>query len=233
MRVRKWLVIAALVAAAVPAAAQEEEKRVNLNIGGGFTFATGTVRDHLGDGYNFNIGLIFNVKPALGFQVEYGFSGLGSKKISIPVSPLPGDAPVSTNFYGDMNMQFVDFNLVVKPPMQRAVKPYAMVGVGYYYRPVKVTTPSVGYVPGYCDPWWYVCYPGGWVPTTTIVGQRSSSDVGMNVGGGVAFPIGGGASGYVEARYHYIWGPTITNASTGVSQKANGTFFPITFGIRF
>jgi hypothetical protein len=111
-----------------------------------------------------------------------------------------------------------------------------------YYRPVTVTTPSVGFVPGYCDPFWYVCYPGGWVETDRIVGERSSTDFGMDFGGGVSFAVGESASIFVETRYHYIWGPTIevqtpsvpiAGATPPESRKANGQFVPITFGVRF
>ena len=58
------------------------------------------------------------------------------------------------------------------------------------------------------------------------------TDFGMNFGGGVSFPMGDSASFYIEARYHYIWGPTdgLDGKSYG---KANGQFFPITGGIRF
>ena len=102
---------------------------------------------------------------------------------------------------------------------------------------IKVTTPGVGYVPGYCDPWWYVCYPGGFVPVENIVGDRSSTDFGMDFGGGVKF-----GPAYAEARYHYIWGPTVeeqvttlpsTTATSTTERKANGQFFMLTFGIRF
>jgi hypothetical protein len=34
---------------------------------------------------------------------------------------------------------------------------------GLYYRPIKVTTPGAGWVTGYCDPWFDICHPGGWV----------------------------------------------------------------------
>ena len=44
---------------------------------------------------------------------------------------------------------------------------------------------GVGYVPPFCDPWWYVCYPGGFVPVDYIVGERTSTDFGVNFGGGV------------------------------------------------
>jgi opacity protein-like surface antigen len=233
MRMTKWFVIGALLVAAMPAAAQSDDKKVNFNIGGGYTFALSDVRNYLGDGYNVNVGLIFNVKPTVGFQVEYGFNGLGQKQVQLPVSPTPSGSSTDQPFYADMNMQFVDFNLIVKPKTSGKAAPYLIAGIGYYYRPVKVTTPSVGYVPGYCSPWWYVCYPGGWVPTTSIIGSRSSSDFGMDFGVGVNVKAGDSASVYFEARYHYIWGPEVTD-STGKSYgKATGQFFPITFGVRF
>jgi opacity protein-like surface antigen len=234
MRAVKWFVILALVIAAVPAAAQDPDKKINVNIGGGYTFSLSEVRSYLGDGGNFSLGLTFNLKPKIGVQVEYGYNGLGKKEVDLPVSGLPGGGNnVNTPFYGDMNMQFVDFNVVLRGNRSGSMSPYVIAGVGYYYRPVKVTTPAVGYVPGYCDPWWGFCYPGGWVPVDKIIGSRSSSDVGMDFGGGVSFKLGDKASMYVEARYHYIWGPSYTDPTSGVTTKANGKFLPIVFGIRF
>ena len=169
-----------------------------------------------------------NVTAVIGIEGLYSFNGLGEKRISIPVSSTPGGATVPTDFFGNMNMQYGTVNLVARKP-SGSVRPYFVAGVGVYYRPIKVTTPGVGYVPGYCDPWWYVCFPGGFVPVENIVGERSSTDLGMDFGGGVQF-----GTFYAEVRYHYIWGPTVdTSATGGTSQKANGQFLPITFGFRF
>ena len=44
--------------------------------------------------------------------------------------------------------------------------------------------------------------------------------------------LGESAQFYVETRWHYIWGPEFTDAD-GVAQKANGQYFPVTFGFRF
>ena len=130
------------------------------------------------------------------------------------MSGTPGGASVPTDFFASMNMQYGTANLVVQKP-DGAIRPYGLVGLGVYYRPVKVTTPSVGFVPGYCDPWWYVCFPGGFVPVENIVGERSSTDFGMDFGGGVNFGVI-----YAEVRYHYIWGPTV--AVTGPIQPLPG-----------
>jgi opacity protein-like surface antigen len=136
-KVVAFLFVAALLAA-VPAQAQD--KKIDVNIGAGYTFSLSEVRKHLGDGYNIDLGLTFNVTPMLGIQVEYAYNGLGEKQVDPSNLPPGADASV----FGDMNMQYGNFNLVIKPPTSGKVKPYVVAGVGVYYRPVKVTTPSVG-----------------------------------------------------------------------------------------
>lgn len=242
MRYRFTGALIALFVTGLAAGAQAQEKKVLFSIGGGLTAPNSEVRDHFGDGYNFNIGLQVNVTPVIGIEGLYSFNGLGDKDINVDVFPQPiVDGGVPTNFSSNMNMQYGTVSLIAQKP-DGGVRPYGLVGMGVYYRPIEITTPGVGWVPGYCDPWWYVCYPGGWVPVENIVGERSSTDFGMAFGGGVNFgPV------YAELRYHYIWGPTIegvqlpsnpiagdpsgTNSLAG--QKANGQFLATTFGFRF
>jgi opacity protein-like surface antigen len=222
-----------------PAGAQDPEKKVNFEIGGGYTWSLSDVRDYLGDGFNFNIGLTFEATPTIGIEGLYSFNGLGEKNITLPVSPTPSaSGGVPTDFFADMNMQYGTAAVVFKSPAESKIRPYGLTGVGVYYRPVTVTTPGVGYVPGYCSPWWYYCVPGGFVPVDNVVGDRSSTDFGMVFGGGVDFRVSDAASVFVELRYHYIWGPeinpdqaeTVTGTTTA---KANGQFLPFTVGIRF
>jgi hypothetical protein len=55
----------------------------------------------------------------------------------------------------------------------------------------------------------------------------------------VNFKITDHASAYFEIRWHYIWGPTLSNANlpsgalAPTTVQANGSFLPITFGFRF
>jgi hypothetical protein len=221
-----------VVALPDPAFAQ---RPVNFSFGAGFTAPNSEVRDRLGDGYNFTIGLQGNVTPVIGIEGLYSFNGLGDKQISIGVAPAPNNGTIPTDFFADMNMQYGTASLVVQKP-EGGVRPYGLVGGGVYYRPIRITTPGVGWVPGYCDPWWYVCYPGGWVETTNIIGERSSTDFGMVFGGGVNFGVM-----FAEVRYHYIWGPEVqlqtpSQPIAGVdadTRKANGQFLATTFGVRF
>ena len=225
-RVVACLFVAALL---TPGLARAQDKRVEVNIGGGYTFSLSDVRKQLGDGYNIDFGLTINATPVIGFQMEYSYNGLGKKQID------PANLPDGTTsqVFADMNMQYGDFNLVFRPPTSGKAKPYIVAGMGVYYRPVKVTTPTVGYVPPYCDPWWYYCWPGGFVEVDQILASRSTTGFGIDVGGGVTFQVSDAVGIYFEARYHYIWGPELKD-SQGVSYgKANGQFLPIVFGLRF
>ena len=158
MRYKTLVTLAVSALTVLPVAAQAQDKKVYVSLGGGATIPNSEVKDHLGNGYNFNFGVEVKVTPVIGIEGLYSFNGLGDKQISIPVSGTPGGATVATDFFGSMNMQYGTVNLVLQKP-DGAVRPYGLVGMGVYYRPIKVTTPGVGYVPGYCDPWWYDCVP--------------------------------------------------------------------------
>ena len=77
---------------------------------------------------------------------------------------------------------------------------YFLGGLGIYHRQLQLTSPAVGYTT-FCDPYWLVCYPAA-VSVDNILGSRSSTDFGINFGGGVTF--GHEAKFYVEMRYTYV-----------------------------
>ena len=75
-----------------------------------------------------------------------------------------------------------------------------------------------------------------------ILGDRSSNDFGIDFGGGITF--GHEAKFFVESRYHYVWGPTVTTGVgtpiTGSTQtdcsggcSTNAAYFPLTFGVKW
>ena len=220
--------IATLVTAA-PARAQDD-KLVHVNIGGGFTTPLSDIKDEFGTGGNFVIGVEINPKPTFGFQVEYGYNKLGGGDHTVNFcSTNPCVTPgTPTLIESHHNMQYIDFNGILKGT--GPIQPYAIGGFGMYYRAVSLTTPDVGFTT-WCDPYWYVCYPTA-VSIDRVIGDRSSWDPGINLGGGLAFHIGEHTKFYVETRWHYMWGPSFTD-SAGVEHKANGQYLPITFGFRF
>ena len=235
-RLRFVCSLAGVLALVATSAQAQDVRPVNWSFGMGFTSPNSEVREHLGDGYNINFGLQFNVTPIIGIEGLYSFNGLGSKSRLVDVSDTPGGPTTPREFSADMNMQYGTGAVIIQAPSGTA-RPYGLVGMGIYYRPVKVTTPGVGFVPGYCDPWWYYCVPGGFVPVENILAERSSTDFGMAFGGGVNIKMI-----YAEVRYHYIWGPTVENdpdvpvvnpPQTDPDRKANGKFLQVTFGVRF
>jgi opacity protein-like surface antigen len=216
-----WLV----VAAAHPALAQDA-KPVNLLVGVGPTFPQSEVRQRFGNGYNFQAGIVFNIKPYLGLQLDYLYAGFPGQKAIIG-----GDTPTTVDLRHNMQAGLID--LVVRAGARRSrFGVYFLGGPALYTRRVSLTTPGTGTLPGFCDPYWFVCYPPIEVPTDDVVGAHRSTDMGLNVGGGVNIRPGGGIVVFVEARYHYMRGPEFT-LQDGTTQQATGSYLPITIGLRF
>ena len=93
MRYRTLFVLAVTPLGALPVAAQAQDNPVSVSLGGGFTMPNSEVANHLGNGYNFNIGVEVRATPVIGIEGLYSFNGLGDKRISIPVSGTPGEPP--------------------------------------------------------------------------------------------------------------------------------------------
>lgn len=221
------LVILLTLLALVPASAIAQDKPVQFNIGGGVTFPVGDVADSFDTGWNFAAGLTFNTSEAVGFQAEYQFHRFGGPdRVFDNLIPTP-TASDSILIESNHQMHVGSFNVVLRAGGTSGVRGYLVAGPGIYNRKIQLTTPSVGFIT-VCDPYWLICYPTA-VSTDTIVGDRSSTDFGVNVGGGVNF-----GAFYVEARYHYVWGPEVTPVGGGgQSYSTNASYFPITFGFRF
>ena len=222
---RKIVLVFAVALLAMPARGFAQDKPVEVNFGGGVSFPVGNLADSFDTGWNGAIGVTFNVNPAVGVQAEYMYQRFGG-----PDRTFPNADPIITDtilIESNHQLHAGTFNLVVRSTGGGGVGGYFLAGPGIYHRIIQLTTPSVGFAT-VCDPYWLICYPAA-VSTDAIVGDRSSTDFGFNFGGGLTF--GHAAKFYVEARYHYVWGPKITAAGTEYS--TNAQYFPITFGVRF
>jgi opacity protein-like surface antigen len=227
-----------LLIAGAPAYAQE--RPVSLNFGGGWAFPVSGLKDAFNTGWNGGIGVTWNISPTIGIQAEYMYDRLGGPDRTFNFSPTPtphDDDPLGT-IESNHQMHTGTFNLVYKPrdnfESRAPISGYVMSGGGIYHRLIQLTTPSVGYT-SVCDPYWYVCYPT-LVEVDRVIGDRSSNDFGINFGGGLTF--GRDAKFYVEMRYHYVWGPTITSpvadaSGTFQSFSTDAQYFPLTFGVRW
>jgi opacity protein-like surface antigen len=214
----------------IPAFAQSDGP-AHFTIGGGLAMPLSDLSERFRTGGAFNLGLIVEPTPVLGLQVEYGFQTLtgNERRIPLRVNPFAADTGTAV-IESHHKVNFVVINAMVRTSGDDMFKPYALGGGGMYHRTVSLTTPDVGYTT-YCDPYWYICYPTV-VEVDRVIGDRSSWDPGINLGAGIAIRLGEAAALYIESRWHYTWGPTFTDQD-GLEQRANGQFFPVTFGFKF
>ena len=216
----------------------QDEKPFELNIGGGVMWPIASYKDSFDTGGQFAIGGTFWTTPTVGIQAEYNYNKMGGPSKTLTLFPTPTALSSGTGILeSNQQMHAGIFDVVFRPAhhSNRGVGGYVLGGIGYYHRTIQLTSPAVGYAT-VCDPYWYACYPTA-VPVTTIIGDRSSNDFGINFGGGMTF--GREAKFYIEARYHYVWGPDISKVNTGGSTtgtssvSTNAQYFPLSFGFRF
>jgi hypothetical protein len=221
--------------AATPAFAQD--KPVEVHFGFGWAFPSTDFKNSFDPGWNFSTGATFFLNENVGIQGEYLYNRMNGPDRTIDVFPTPVAAAATSGIL-ESNHQIHGgtFNLVYRnQPEDRMFGGYVLGGGGVYHRIVQVTTPSVGYTT-YCDPYWLVCYPA-LVSVDQIIGDRSSTDFGINFGGGITF--GREAKFYIESRYTYVWGPEVgptvnpLNGSSTETTSTNATYFPLTFGFKF
>jgi hypothetical protein len=228
-----------ILIAAAPAAAQDE-KPVGVNFGFGWTFPTADFKKSFDAGWNGAIGATFHIHQHLGIQGEYMYTHMNGPDRTIQLSATPVDVATNTGIIQSNHQMHVGtFNLVYRTQSQEhPIGGYVLGGGGIYHRIVQLTTPSVGYTT-VCDPYWYWCYPAA-VSVDQIIGDRSSNDFGINLGGG--FTFGHEVKFYIESRYHYVWGKTIrppsgvpTTSTTPCASgcTTNAAYFPLTFGVKF
>jgi hypothetical protein len=196
----------------------DAEGRLHLSAGGGFSPVVGNLNDTLTDGWNFKIGLDYDVTEKFGVAFEYMNNHLGvAQGILNDYSARLSGSPTE----GDSNIWSVTLNPTWRFSLGHRVGAYLIGGGGYYHIKSEVTTPGLAYQPPYCDYYWG-CWPGGFVEADYVVAERKDDTGGINVGGGFTFEFAGGTQFFMESRYHYIfsYGPDIQ-------------MLPFTAGIRF
>jgi hypothetical protein len=177
---RLTLVLALLIATAAPALAQDD-KRYDINIGGGVMFPATGLKDEFNTGGNFSIGGTYFFTPTLGFQGQYAYDRMNGPEKTIFVSAVPGGAGSAQLIQSNQQINSGEFDIVGRSKQGGSIVGfYGLGGLGVYHRQVQLTSPAVGYTT-ICDPYWYVCYPAA-VSVDNILGSRGSTDFGINFG---------------------------------------------------
>jgi hypothetical protein len=214
-----------------PTAGQPQEPREDLgllgpivfNIGGMLNVPVGATSDRTNLGAGLTAGVTFNPHRNFGAQLEYGAAWSDLKT---------GGQVANLGVFGTGFFQYFNLNAVVRPTRTwNRVGFYLIGGGGLYYRRASINRVNGTTAAAYCDPYLFYCYATP-VSTATILGSRDSWDWGVDGGLGLTFAVTPFSRVYLEARFHYIWGPTFT-APNGQQRTANGEYVPIVLGFQF
>jgi len=196
-------------------------KMIGFNLGGMLSIPMGDSSDVLNVGGGFVAGISFRPTPVIGLRAEYSASWYGLKSNLLS----------STNLDGNSSLQYLDLDIVVRPARVKRVGFYLLGGPGIYWRSADITKFDGVGVSTYCEPGAFFCYPTA-VPVDRVLASHSTTDFGINGGIGMFLVLTPPLRLYLEARFHYIWGPEFTDV-TGKKRSANGEYLPITLGVGF
>jgi opacity protein-like surface antigen len=208
-------VLAVVACLASPAPLLAQDQAIAIRIGATAVGPLSGSARQFTTGFGVDFGLTWNISEQIGLRFDYVRTTLGAKD----TPQFPASGPVTV----EPRMQFGTAGIVFRSPPQ-TVRLYVTGGVGLYHRSVRLTATTPDPI-SICNPWWFVCYPGP-VPAGRVSAARSTTDLGVNVGAGLAMN-----RFFAEMQYHYVWGPTFSTPRGPVT--ATGKFLPLVVGVRF
>jgi opacity protein-like surface antigen len=209
------------LALAAPARAQYEPPR--FRAGGGAIVPGGAITERFETGWQLTGGVGWKlVHETLAIRFDYGYSR----------ERLIGGA-LSTGFVnGEHQIHSLEADLEWTATPGGPNPVHLLAGPGVYLQQNSITHLR-DYTPGppICVPWLQVCGPGP-VSPEEILGSRSSTNFGFNLGAGVDIPIRGRVAAFLEIRWRYVWGDSY-GLPGGAEHRGSASYFPVTLGIRF
>ena len=200
---------------------------------GGLELPIGETRDAMGTGWNVGVGGSVRLAPDVSVRLDYmyGRFGAASSTWQVALGPmLPAFMDVEVRAKSQMHAGSLD--LTWTRALTGGARGYIMAGPTLFYRRAQITSTHTGPngSTGNCEPFWLQCPPQ---PLTfdRALGIKTSSDLGFNVGAGIAFRAGLTALVTVEARYFQVRGEFRDAQGRSVSPSAR--FLPISVGLTF
>jgi len=159
--------------------------------------------------------LALSPRPSWG-QARFGIAG----GLAVPVSDLAADANLGYNIAASLN--FGGTHVPIGARLKGAINVFKLKDFDDDARILDLTLnaiANIGQHPG--SPY---LIGGLGLYNSKVAANDSKNAVGMNIGGGLRFPVGDMTT-FVEARYHLMFGNR--------TDLANYQFIPITFGVVF
>jgi len=159
--------------------------------------------------------LALSPKPASG-QARFGIAG----GLAVPVSDLADDADLGYNVAASIN--FGGTHVPIGARIEGALNGFRLKNFDDDVRILDLTVNAIANIGQ--RPTSPYLIGGLGLYNSKVASADSKSAVGMNIGGGLRFPVGDMTT-FVEARYHLMFGDR--------TDLANYQFIPITFGVVF
>ena len=209
MKMTKMLFVITAGLLSFAGSSRGQEHHFTVNVGGGYTPFAGKIGQSLDNGWNLYFGGGYAFTNHFEVNLEGGYNSFGLTQGFIRSAGTPG---------GNAHIWSVTADPKLRLGRERRLDTYIVGGVGYYWRTINFTRPTVSPV-AVCD-FFFGCV-GGLAPTTETIGTFTEGGFGGSLGAGFDFKLGsGGARFFTEVRYHY--------ADTG---RIPTRMVPITFGI--
>jgi opacity protein-like surface antigen len=183
---------------------------------GGPSFPLGTTSDYFNTGWTLGGGFTVRQDPSQPFalRAELDYSRFGASSELVSAGQEASETQINGGYADAIDAQVGG---VFEQPLNAYARFYATGGLGLAYRHIELT--QTGPTP--CNEFLGVCGPGFGGSSTSGVAAYDTTRFAWNLGAGMDFPLPGGQSWFVEARYERIETPGATE------------FLPVRIGIRF
>jgi hypothetical protein len=207
---KTWLPVSLGAVLLVPLQAQENNRLI-LDFGAGFTEPVGATGRSLDPGWNIRGGVGVNFSPLVGAIVQLDYDSLGINSSTLSNIGFPG---------GDVHVFSATLDPIVHLTPHKRYDVYLIGGGGMYRRTQEFTQPGVATGLGY-NPF-FGFYNFG-IPTTDVLASYTVVKPGVNGGMGIGLGSKWGGKFYAEARYHRIF----------MGNGYHTDYVPVSFGFRW
>jgi hypothetical protein len=183
----------------------------------GYSATTGQTSNYLDNGWNIGGGVQWRPQPGpFSLRGDLSYSRYDATNQLLYEGSVENQTQIN-NGWGDIFT--FDLDGVFDIPLGGGVKAYLMAGGGGAYRRISLTQ-TAGFGGSYCDGWAGFC-SGGFYPGDLLVDRETTTRWEWNAGAGINFPLWGGQSWFIEAKYTQMQTPVPTS------------FIPVRVGFRF
>ena len=197
----------------VSLAVSQDDHKLNISAGGGFTVPNGRSGLYLNNGWNLDFRGGYNVSQYFLADLDFAFDRSNLSSLALARAGQPG---------GYADVWSLTFAPMVRLAPKSPVDVYLIGGAGLYHRGLNFTQPAT-FTTFACDPFFGYCYPVT-VTGNQVVASFSTYKLGYNVGAGLEFKLGHtGLRAFAEARYNDMF----------TTRGKDLTYTPATFGIRW